>query len=298
MKRRERSGLAVVPPFVWLVIFFLAPFVLVLKLSFSDVALAMPPYAPHFDVSRGLEGVKAFLECLDLENCRRLAEDPLYVQSYRSSLKFAATSTALLLLAGYPMAYGMARCSRPVQAILLPAVIVPFCTSFLIRVYAWIGILKPAGLLNAFLGVFGVSPLHILDTDTAVYIGLVYAYLPFMVLPLYAALEKQDESLLEAAADLGASRVRAFWSVTFPISLPAVAAGCSLCFIPIIGEFVVPDLLGGSETLMVGRTIWTEFFSNRDWPSASAAATVLLATLVIPIVIYQRWLARAAEAGL
>ncbi|CAN5303201.1 ABC transporter permease subunit [soil metagenome] len=297
MKSNSASRFAAIPPYIWLLVFFLFPFAIVFKLSLSDTALAMPPYAPRIDWARGVAGVRDFIAGLDLETYKRLVSDPLYVESYISSLKFAAIATALLLLIGYPMAYGMARCSPRARNILLPLVILPFWTSFLIRVSAWIGILKPAGLLNGFLGLFGVAPLEILNTDTAVYIGLVYAYLPFMVLPLYAALEKQDETLLEAAADLGCTPLRAFWTITFPLSLQGVAAGATLCFIPIVGEFVIPDLLGGSETLMVGKTIWTEFFANRDWPSASAAAIVLLATLIIPIVLYQRQQARALAAA-
>ena len=195
---------------------------------------------------------------------------------------------------GYPIAYGMSRHPPAPRRALLLAVILPFWTSFLIRIYAWIAILKPAGFLNAALGALHIAPLSLLNTDAAVIIGLVYAYLPFMVLPLYAVLERQDERLIEAAQDLGCTAVGAFWRVTFPLSLPGVAAGALLCFIPMVGEFVIPDLLGGSGTLMLGRTIWTEFFANRDWPAASAVAIVLLATLAVPIALFQRQQAKAA----
>ncbi len=275
-------------PFLWLAVFFLVPFLLVAKLSLSDVVLAIPPYAPRLDWSRGLGGVIAFVRALDFEAYARMGQDGLYLAAYLSSLKFAAVATVILLLVGYPLAYGMTRCRPSVRQALLMAVILPFWTSFLIRVYAWIAILKPAGLLNMALAQIGLPPVDILNTDTAVYIGLVYAYLPFMVLPLYAVLERQEAGLLEAAADLGCTPFQSFWRVTFPLSLPGVAAGALLCFIPMVGEFVIPDLLGGSGTLMLGKTIWTEFFSNRDWPAASAVAIVLLATLVIPILLFQR----------
>lgn len=297
MSARPRSGLAAVAPFLWLGVFFLFPFFLVAKLSLSDTALAMPPYAPRVDWSAGFEGVRAFFAALDFETYARLTSDSLYIAAYLSSLKFAAVATSLLLIIGYPIAYGMSRFPPAQRQALLMAVILPFWTSFLIRVYAWIAVLKPQGLLNAALAQVGLGPLNILNTDTAVYIGLVYAYLPFMVLPLYAVLEKQDQSQLEAAADLGCTPSQAFWRVTFPLSLPGVAAGALLCFIPMVGEFVIPDLLGGSSTLMLGKTIWTEFFSNRDWPAASAVAIVLLATLVIPILLYQRQQQKMIEAA-
>jgi putrescine transport system permease protein len=284
-------------PFLWLCLFFLFPFLLVAKLSLSDTALAIPPYTPRVDWSAGIAGLKSFFAGLDFETYTRLTTDRLYVAAYLSSLKFAAISTGILLLLGYPLAYAMARCPPAVRQALLMAMILPFWTSFLIRVYALIGILKPEGLLNAALGFVGLGPVNVLNTETAIYIGLVYAYLPFMVLPLYAVLERQQHDLLEAAADLGCTPFEAFWRVTFPLSLPGVAAGALLCFIPMVGEFVIPDLLGGSSTLMLGKTIWTEFFANRDWPAASAVAIVLLFTLVVPIVLYQRQQARLLEAG-
>ncbi len=295
MKRPDRTALAGLAPFLWLGLFFLFPFLLVAKLSLSETALAMPPYAPRLDLSAGLAGLRAFLAGLDFETYARLTQDRLYIVAYLSSLKFAAVATFILLLLGYPLAYAMSRCPPAVRQALLMAMILPFWTSFLIRVYALIGILKPEGLLNVALGAVGLPALNILNTDTAIYIGLVYAYLPFMVLPLYAVLERQQHDLLEAAADLGCTPLEAFWRVTFPLSLPGVAAGSLLCFIPMVGEFVIPDLLGGSSTLMLGKTIWTEFFANRDWPAASAVAIVLLFTLVLPIVLYQRQQAKIVE---
>ena len=286
--RRERSGLAAALPFLWLAVFFLFPFALVLKLSLSDTALAMPPYAPRIDWARGLGGIGDFLRGLDFETYARLAGEGLYLSAYLSSLKFAAVATALLLAIGYPIAYGIARCPPAWRASLILAIILPFWTSFLIRIYALIILLKPEGPLAAAVTALGLPAPALLHTDAAVYLGLVYAYLPFMVLPLYAVLERIDASLGEAAGDLYASPLTSFWRVTFPMSLPGVAAGALLCFIPMVGEFVIPDLLGGSETLMLGKTIWTEFFANRDWPAASAVAIALLATLVVPILLFQR----------
>jgi putrescine transport system permease protein len=295
--KRRLPNLAGLAPFLWLAVLFAFPFFLVAKLSLSDQALAIPPYTPQLDFGAGLSGLAAFFAALDLETYRRLTGDDLYLAAYLSSLSFAGLATLIALLIGYPVAYGMARCSPRARSLLLMAVILPFWTSFLIRVYAWIGILKPEGMLNAALHLIGLGPLDILNTGAAVQIGLVYAYLPFMVLPLYAALERQDPRLLEAAADLGATPVRAFWTITVPISLPGVIAGCLLCFIPMVGEFVIPDLLGGAGTLMIGKVIWTEFFANRDWPAASAVAIVLLVTLLLPILLFQREQAKALEAG-
>ena len=274
-------------PYLWLVVFFLAPFLIVLKISLSQTAIAIPPYEPVFD---GLGDLAARIGELSFANYLWLAEDALYVRAYLSSLAIAALSTAITLLVGYPLAYAMARAPQNLRPVLVMMRVLPFWTSFLIRVYAWIGILKPEGLLNQALLWLGIidTPLAILNTNPAVVIGIVYSYLPFMVLPLYAALERLDESLLEAAADLGASPLSAFWRVTFPLSLPGVAAGSLLVFIPAVGEFVIPDLLGGSDTLMVGRTLWNEFFANRDWPVASAVAIVMLLLLVVPIVLFER----------
>ena len=295
-----RIGRAVVPalPFLWLAVFFLLPFLIVLKISLSDPATAQPPYRPLLDLGQGLEGWRAFLSGLDLENFQTLLGDDLYFGAAVSSVRIAAIATALLLLIGYPVAYAMAAAPARWRPLLVALVILPFWTSFLIRVYAWIGILRTEGLLNQALLSSGLiaQPLALLNTETAVFIGLVYGYLPFMVLPLYASLERLDHTLIEAAQDLGSPPWKAFWQVTLPLSLPGAVAGSLLCFIPIVGEFVVPDLLGGSETLMIGRTLWSEFFSNRDWPLASAVAVVLLVILVVPIVIYRDVEARRLEA--
>jgi putrescine transport system permease protein len=232
--------------------------------------------------------LQRFVAALDGEAYARLARDRVYLDAFLSSVGYALAATGLLLMIGYPMALAMARAPRGLRPLLVAAVAVPFWTSLLIRTYAWIAILRPVGWLNLALARMGLPPADLLYTDAAVYIGLVYAYLPFMVLPLYAALERQDESLLEAAADLGAGPWRAFWTVTFPLSLPAVAGACLICLIPITGEFVIPDLLGGSTTLMAGKLIWTEFFGNRDWPTASAAGMVLIVLLAGPILLHQR----------
>jgi putrescine transport system permease protein len=284
-------------PYVWLLIFFLAPFIIVLKISLSQTALAQPPYLPVLDLAAGWRGVLAFLRGLSLDGYRLIASDPIYLLSYLKSLEVAAVSTAILLLIGYPIAYGTARSPRRWQPLLVMLVILPFWTSFLIRVYAWINILQRDGLLNEVLVRLGIlpAPAAWLASDTAIYIGIVYSYLPFMVLPLYAVLEKMDQSLIEAAADLGCTRTRAFWLVTAPLSLPGVAAGVLLCFIPIVGEFVIPDLLGGSETPMIGQTLWMEFFSNRDWPVASALAVTLLCLLIVPMMFYERLQRRELE---
>ncbi|MDN2565811.1 ABC transporter permease subunit [Aquibium sp. A9E412] len=294
------SRLVIVVPYLWLLVFFLVPFVIVFKISLSFTALAMPPYTPVFDLQQGLSGLMAALGELTVENYLWLFQDQLYVNAYLSSLWIAAVSTVLALLVGYPLAYGMARAPESVRPVLLMLVILPFWTSFLIRVYAWIGILKPEGLLNQFLFFLGAidEPLIILNTNTAIYIGIVYSYLPFMVLPIYATLERMDHSLVEAAQDLGCPPVTAFWKVTFPLSMPGVVAGSMLVFIPAVGEFVIPDLLGGSRTLMIGKTLWQEFFSNRDWPVASAVAVILLVILIVPIMLFQRAQARAQEKGL
>ena len=285
-------------PYLWLLIFFFAPFLIVLKISFSEIAIARPPYAPTFGLLDGLGVIWEKVQTFSVDNYSILFEDSLYWKSYLSSLRMAAIATVITLLVGYPIAYGMARSPRAWRPMLLMLVILPFWTSFLIRVYAWIGILKKEGLLNLALMQLGLidDPLAILNTNTAVLIGIVYAYLPFMVLPLYSNLEKFDGSLLEAAADLGCHPLKAFWVITIPLSLPGIIAGCFLVFIPAVGEFVIPDLLGGSTTLMIGKTMWVEFFSNRDWPVSSAVAVVLLLILVVPIVMFQRAQQRSAEA--
>lgn len=275
-------------PYLWSLLFFLAPFLIILKISLSTTAIAMPPYLPVFS---GLADLGTKLSQLTFDNYVFLTEDPLYYSAYLSSLRIALISTVLLLIVGYPIAYGMARAPKSIRNALVMAVILPFWTSFLIRVYAWIGILKPEGLLTIALQALHIlgpeEQIHVYNTEFAVFIGIVYSYLPFMVLPLYAALEKLDATLLEAASDLGCPPTKSFWLITFPLSLPGVIAGCFLCFIPIVGEFVIPDLLGGSETLMIGKTLWAEFFNNRDWPVSSAVAVVLLIILVVPIVIFQ-----------
>lgn len=284
-------------PYLWLVILFLIPFLIVLKVSFSEPTVSIPPYSPRLDLSDGLSALWQQIRQFSIENYVFLIEEPLFYRSYLSSFTIAAIATFITLLIGYPLAYAMARAPRSWRAILLMLVILPFWTSFLIRVYAWIGILKKEGLLNQVLLAIGVisEPLTILNTNAAVYIGIVYSYLPFLVLPLYASLERMDDSLLEAAADLGCTPMKAFWTITLPISIPGIVAGCFLVFIPAVGEFVIPDLLGGSETLMIGRTLWVEFFNNRDWPVASAVAVVLLLVLVVPIALFQNAQARAEE---
>ena len=288
---------AAIAPYVWMALFFLVPFGFVLKISLSQTAIAQPPYMPVFDVAAGWADIEAAFAALSWDNFRLLFSDDLYVLSYLRSLVVAAVSTAILLVIGYPIAYAMTRTPKRVQAVLVVLVILPFWTSFLIRIYAWMNILQHDGLLNQVLLALHIvrEPPTWLSTDTAVYIGIVYSYLPFMVLPLYATLEKLDEQLLEAAADLGCPRWKTFWLVTLPLSAPGVVAGSLLCFIPIVGEFVIPDLLGGSHTAMIGQTIWMEFFSNKDWPTASAVAVVLVCLLVTPIVIFQNQSMRGSE---
>ena len=294
-----RRLLVIMVPYGWLAALFLVPFLIVLKISLSDVELSIPPYTPTLDLSEGWQDFKAFLAALDLENFVFLTEDELYWKAYLSSLRIAILSTVMTLVVGFPIAYGMAQAPDEWRPTLMMAVILPFWTSFLIRVYSWMGILSQEGFLNQFLLWTGIAnePLTILNTNVAVYIGIVYTYLPFMVLPIYATLEKLDASLLEAAEDLGCSRTRAFWLITVPLSKSGVIAGCFLVFIPALGEFVIPSLLGGSETLMIGKVLWEEFFSNRDWPVASAVAVVLLLILVIPIVLFQRNEQKQREAG-
>ena len=291
--------LVIIVPYLWLLLFFLAPFVIVFKISLSMTAIAMPPYTPVLSLDEGVGGLLSQLGELSFDNYLWLAGDPLYFNAYVSSLWIAGVSTVLALLVGYPIAYGMARAPASLRPTLLMLVILPFWTSFLIRVYAWIGILKPEGLLNQLLMSVGVidEPLLIMNTNTAIFIGIVYSYLPFMILPLYSSLEKMDYSLIEAAQDLGCPPVTAFWKITFPLSLPGVIAGCMLVFIPAVGEFVIPDLLGGSQTLMIGKTLWNEFFANRDWPVSSAVAVILLLLLIVPIMIFQSAQARTQEQG-
>jgi putrescine transport system permease protein len=281
-------------PFLWLAVLFLSPFAIVAKISLSDAVTAQPPYSP---VWQGWASLRDFLAALDLENFQLLLSDDLYVSAFLGSLRIAAIATLILLLIGYPMAYAMARAPRRWRGLLLMLIVLPFWTSFLIRIYAWIGILKPEGLLNAALLWLGLvdAPLQFLDNQAGIFIGLTYAYLPFMVLPLYAALEKQDPALVEAALDLGCPPLQAFWRITVPLSWPGIVAGALLCFIPMVGEFVVPDLLGGADTLMIGKTLWSEFFGNRDWPLASAVAILLLIILVGPILVLRAVEARELE---
>ena len=284
-------------PYLWLLAFFLVPFLIVLKISLSQTAIAQPPYTPVLDLAAGWHGLGAFFAGLSLDNYVLLGSDPLYLLSYLKSVEIAAFATLLLLVVGYPMAYAIARTPRRWQAVLILLTVLPFWTSLLIRIYAWMNILQRDGPLNDALLALSIvkEPPAWLSTDTAIYIGIVYSYLPFMVLPLYATLEKLDESLLEAAADLGCPRWKSFWLVTLPLSSSGMLAGVLLCFIPIVGEFVIPDLLGGSQSPMIGQTIWMEFFGNKDWPAASAVAVVLVCLLVTPIVIYQNQAMRVAE---
>ena len=294
-----RRALLIFVPYSWLIFFFLIPFVIVLKISLSDYAISIPPYTPQLDLSAGWAGIKDFFGNLDFENFSFLASDPLYYTAYLSSLKIALISTFLTLLVGYPIAYGMAQAPDEWRPTLMMLVILPFWTSFLIRIYSWIGILSTEGFLNQFLLWTGLidAPLTILNTPGAVYIGIVYGYLPFMILPIYSALEKLDGSLIEAAEDLGCSKSSAFWLVTLPLSRPGIIAGCFLVFIPALGEFVIPSLLGGTSTLMIGKTLYEEFFNNRDWPVASAVAVVLLLILIIPIILFQKNEERQREAN-
>jgi putrescine transport system permease protein len=291
------AKLFIAAPYLWLLGFFLVPFLIVLKISLSETAIAQPPYVPVLDLAAGLRGLKDFLAGLSFANYVTIAGDDLYLFSYLKSLKVATVSTAILLLCGVPLAYAMARAPRRAQPLLVMLVVLPFWTSFLIRVYAWMNILQGDGLLNQALIWLGLidQPTIWLATDTAVYIGLVYSYLPFMVLPLYASFEKLDGSLLEAAADLGCPRWKAFFVVTLPLSLRGLGAGALLCFVPIVGEFVVPDLLGGSDSTMIGQTLWMEFFANKDWPVASAVAVVLVVLLTAPIAVYQHVQTREIE---
>jgi putrescine transport system permease protein len=280
-------------PWLWLGLFFLLPFLFILKISLAEAQLAQPPYTNLIqEFQDGLLTIQ-----LNFGNYLFLLEDDLYLNALWSSVQVAAISTCLCLLLGYPMAYGIAKAPSHLRLPLLMLIILPFWTSFLIRVYAWIGILKNEGLINQFLMWVGITdtPIEMLHTPIAVYIGIVYSYLPFMVLPLYATLIRLDDTLLEAAADLGCPPWKQFLKVTWPLSLPGVLAGAMLVFIPVMGEFVIPDLLGGPDTLMIGKLLWTEFFSNKDWPLASALAAVLLCVLIIPFVALRHFERRAEE---
>ncbi|NCF15250.1 MAG: ABC transporter permease subunit [Gammaproteobacteria bacterium] len=273
--------IAIAAPYLWLLVFFLAPFAIVLKISLADPVFGQPPYT----------------QSVSLDSFAFLFTDKIYVITYLRSVLMAASATFLCLLLGFPMAYGIARSRPATRSLLLMLIILPFWTSFLLRVYAWMGLLNNYGTINTFLLWAGVidQPIPFMYTDFAVFVGLVYSYLPFMILPLYASLERMDLDLVEAAQDLGASRSRAFWDVTWPLARPGVVAGCLLVFIPAIGEYVIPYLLGGPESLLIGRVLFDEFFVNLDWPLASAVAIILLLLLVIPIVLLQRYQARDQE---
>ena len=285
-----RRRLVLAAPWLWLILFFLAPFALVAKISLAQVQLSVPPYTPLIDAAGHTQAT--------LANYKLLFSDSLYVRAYWGSIRIAGIATLLALLIGYPFAYAIARAPASRRSFYLLLAMAPFWTSFLVRIYAWMGLLRPGGLVNATLMDLGVidAPLKLMNTEGAVIFGIVYAYLPFMVLPLYARLEKLDPALLEAAADLGATPWRAFRAITWPWSRPGVWAGCLLVFIPALGEFVVPELLGGPDTLMIGKVMWSEFFTNRDWPMSAAATVVLLVLLVAPIVAFQA-LARRSEAA-
>lgn len=276
--------LAIVPPFIWLALFLLVPFLLVLKISFADLEFGVPPYTPLAQLKD-----ETLTLMLSLRGYILLFTDSLYIATYLSSVKMALIATVCCVLIGYPMAYYIARSSPAIRNLLLLGVILPFWTSLLLRVYAWVGILRNDGLLNNLLMGVGLidSPLEIYRTDLAVYIGLVYAYLPFFVLPLYANLVKMDIRLLEAAYDLGARPIKAFFTVTLPLSMPGVIAGAMLVFIPAVGEYVIPEMLGGADTLMMGRIMWNEFFNNADWPMAAAVTCVMVLLLLVPLVLFQ-----------
>jgi putrescine transport system permease protein len=279
-------------PFLWLALFFLLPLLIVIKISLAESTIGIPPYMPLLANHGGLE-----LHAT-LANFALIAGDDLYLRAYLGSLGNAVLATVLCLLIGYPVAYAIARSQGVRRQVLLFLIMLPFWTSFLIRVYAWIAILEPNGLLNQALIALGftAAPLPLLNNQFSVELGLVYSYLPFMILPLYGSLSKLDRSLIEAAADLGARPLQALLGVTLPLTLPGIAAGCLLVLIPAAGEFVIPDLLGGPDTLMIGKVLWDEFFNNRDWPVAAAVAVVLVAALAVPLLAAQRFLERANPA--
>lgn len=284
-------------PYVWLLVFFLVPILIIFKISFADPIIGRPPYSPMFDWTSGV----AHWITGTLDNYIFVLQDKLYRFTYWSSLKIASISTMFCLLLGYPMAYAIARADADKRSILLMLIILPFWTSFLLRVYAWMGLLSTNGIINDILIGVGIidTPLQMMYTNFAVYMGIIYSYLPFMILPLYASLEKLDGTLLEAAGDLGASPVRSFIDITLPLSLPGIIAGSMLVFIPAMGEYVIPALLGGPDNLMIGRVLYDEFFFNRDWPLASAIAIFLIAMLLIPIMVLRRAQDKelAAEVG-
>jgi putrescine transport system permease protein len=272
-----------------LLLFFLAPFVIILKISIADPVIAQPPFTPTFDAQGHLS--------VTIDNFLFLLTDKLYAVTYLKSVLLAFAATVLCLALGFPMAYGIARSGSQTRNLLLLLIVLPFWISFLLRVYAWMGLLNNYGVINNLLMWLGLidHPIAIMYTDYAIFIGLTYSYLPFMILPLYATLERMDLDLIDAALDLGATRTQAFWDVTWPLARPGVIAGCLLVFIPAMGEYVIPYLLGGPESLLIGRVLFDEFFANRDWPLASAVAIVLLLLLVVPMVWLQRNQAREAE---
>ncbi|MEJ8570160.1 ABC transporter permease subunit [Microbaculum marinum] len=282
-------------PYLWLLLFFLVPFLIILKISFALSLIARPPYTPLWEW--GSDG--SLMIELHFLNYRYLIEDALYIVGYLNSLKIAAISTVLCLIIGYPMAYGIARSSPATRNLLLLLVILPFWTSFLLRIYAWMGLLNKQGVINNVLVGLGIldQPITMMNTEFAVYVGIVYSYVPFMILPIYVNLEKMDMSLVEAAMDLGSRPFRVFRDVTLPLSLPGIVAGSLLVFIPATGEYVIPALLGSPSNPMIGRVLFDEFYTNRDWPVASAVAIVLLMLLVIPILFFQHYQMKQSEAG-
>jgi len=285
------QNIAIATPYLWLLLFFLVPFAIILKISLADPVIAQPPFTPAFDDAGELD--------LTFDSFTFLLTDKLYAITYLRSLVMAVIATLLCLAIGFPMAYGIARAREEVRGLLLLLIVLPFWISFLLRVYAWMGLMNNHGAINNVLLALGIidAPLQLMYTDFAVFVGLTYSYLPFMILPLYATLERMDPDLVEAAQDLGASSTRAFWDITWPLARPGVIAGCLLVFIPAIGEYVIPYLLGGPDSLLIGRVLFDEFFANRDWPLASAVAVVLLLLLVVPIVFLQRNQARDEEGA-
>jgi putrescine transport system permease protein len=288
---QPKNGVIAIP-YVWLLLFFLVPFIIVLKISFAETEIAIPPYTNLFTYEDGHLSID-----FNFGNYAFLFSDDLYLDAYLNSIRIALVSTIFCLLIGYPMALAISRAPDSMRNVLLLLVILPSWTSFLIRIYAWIGILKPNGYINNFLLNLNIidDPIIMLHTDFAVYVGIVYAYLPFMILPLYANMMKLDNSLIEASADLGASPITTLFKIIVPLTKAGIVAGCMLVFIPAVGEFVIPELLGGPETLMIGKVLWEEFFNNRDWPVASAVATIMLALLILPILWFDRYQNKTKE---
>ena len=279
------NGVIIAAPFYWLLFFFLAPFVIVFKISVAESLIASPPFSPLFDIAQN----GALSLHLVFDNYAYLWEDSLYISTYVNSIRISTISTVLCLLLGYPIAYAIVRSAPTTRFVLLMLIILPFWTSFLLRIYAWMGLLADQGTINNILIYLGLinRPIRLMYSEFAVHIGIVYSYLPFMILPLYANMEKLDHTIHEAAADLGARPFTTFLTVTLPLTTPGIMAGSLLVFIPATGEFVIPDLLGGGNVLMIGRVLYNEFNANHDWPVASAVAIVLLLVLVIPMMLYQ-----------